>query len=457
MAARHDAEILLNTILERMGQPFYAVDGEWHITLYNEDAARHFGRPATEMLGRRLWDVFAHDVHAARGRILFDAMARRTIVKGETQSMIGERWVSYCMFPLADGLGVIFHDVTDRRKAEEHRDQAEESLRKRTAELEAVLATIPTAVWFTYDRNLRKVVGNRRASDLLRLPHEGDLAVLLQDPAAVRIYRNGEEVLPDARPLHRAARGEEVKDELLEVRFDNGDRRMLLLRAAPLRDAAGVVQGAVCAAADVTERHRYERHLKLLLNELSHRVKNTLTIVQSIAALTLKDTDAVARSEFDQRLLTLGSVHSLLINENWDGAKLQDVARASLKTHIGRGRERVRIVGEDFRLHPSSAVALSMALHELGTNALKYGALSAEDGLVVVRWTATDQRFRLRWQESGGPTVVAPKRKGFGSRMIEEALSIELQGDVRIEYLPGGVVCTIDAPLDAVRDGKAKA
>jgi two-component system CheB/CheR fusion protein len=75
----------------------------------------------------------------------------------------------------------------------------------------------------------------------------------------------------------------------------------------------------------------------------------------------------------------------------------------------------------------------------------------------VVRWTATDQRFRLRWQESGGPTVVAPKRKGFGSRMIEEALSIELQGDVRIEYLQGGVVCTIDAPLDAVRDGKAKA
>jgi PAS domain S-box-containing protein len=146
MAVRLDAEVLLNTILERMGQPFYAVDGEWRITLYNEDAARHFGRPATGILGRRLWDVFAHDVHAERGRILFDAMARRTIVKGETLSMIGERWVSYCMFPLGDGLGVIFHDVTDRRKAEEHRDQAEESLRKRTAELEAVLATIPTAV-----------------------------------------------------------------------------------------------------------------------------------------------------------------------------------------------------------------------------------------------------------------------------------------------------------------------
>src|SRR4029077_8822709 len=179
MAAPLDPNILLNTILEGMGQPFYAVDGEWRITLYNEDAARHFGRPATEMLGRKLWDVFAHDVHAERGRILFDAMTRRTIVKGETLSMIGDRWVSYCMLALGDGRGVIFRDITDHRKAEEHRDRAEESLRKHTVELETVLETIPTAVWFTYDRDLRNVIGNRRALDLLRLPREADLAVVL--------------------------------------------------------------------------------------------------------------------------------------------------------------------------------------------------------------------------------------------------------------------------------------
>ena len=98
-----------------------------------------------------------------------------------------------------------------------------------------------------------------------------------------------------------------------------------------------------------------------------------------------------------------------------------------------------------------------MALHELATNALKYGALSADGGLVSVRWSATDERFRLRWEENGGPTVVAPKRKGFGSRMIEQALALELKGDVRIDYLPSGVVCTIDSPLDAIRDGKAEA
>jgi PAS domain S-box-containing protein len=457
MAAPIDPNILLNTILERMGQPFYAVDGEWRITLYNDDAARHFGRPAAEMLGRKLWDVFAHDVHAERARILFDAMARRTIAKGETLSMVGDRWVSYCMFPLGDGLGVIFRDITDHRNAEEHRDRAEESLRKRTAELETVLETVPTAVWFTYDRDLRNVIGNRRAFDLLRLSREVDLAAVLQDPPAFRVYHNGEEVPPGARPLHRAARGEEVKDELLEVRVDNGDRKTLLLRAAPLRDRAGAVQGAVCAAADVTERHRYESHLKLLLDELNHRVKNTLTVVQSIAAVTLKDIDAAGHSEFEQRLLTLASVHGLLTDRNWNGAQLHDVARASLRTHLGGGRERLHFDGEELRLHPRSAIALSMAFHELATNALKYGALSAEGGLVSLRWSATDERFRLRWEESGGPIVVAPTRKGFGSRMIEQALALELRGDVRIEYLPSGVVCTIDAPLDAIRDGKAEA
>lgn len=355
MAAPLDPNILLNTILEGMGQPFYAVDGEWRITLYNEDAARHFGRPATEMLGRKLWDVFAHDVHAERGRILFDAMTRRTIVKGETLSMIGDRWVSYCMFPLGDGLGVIFRDITDHRKAEEHRDRAEESLRKHTVELETALETIPTAVWFTYDRDLRNVIGNRRALDLLRLPREADLAVVLQNPAGFRVYRNGEEVPPGARPLHRAARGEEVKDELLEVRFDNGDRKTLLMRAAPLRARAGAVQGAVCAAADVTERHRYESHLKLLLDELNHRVKNTLTVVQSIAAVTLKDIDVTAHSEFEQRLLTLASVHSLLTDQNWNGAQLHDVARASLHPSPRRTRasqfRRRRIVPASRKRH----------------------------------------------------------------------------------------------------------
>jgi two-component sensor histidine kinase len=227
---------------------------------------------------------------------------------------------------------------------------------------------------------------------------------------------------------------------------------MLLLRAAPLRSKAGELQGAVCAAADVTERHRYEDHLKLLLNELNHRVKNTLAIVQSIAALTLKDIDAGARAAFEERLLTLSAVHSLLTDESWQGASIASVVGASLRT----ARERVSFGGDDLQLKPKSAVALSMALNELGTNALKYGALSSEHGTVAVHWTTDSGRFRLRWEETGGPTVAEPSRRGFGSRLIERGLAAELQGEVRIDWRPEGVVCTIDAPLDAIHERNAQ-
>jgi two-component sensor histidine kinase len=190
-----------------------------------------------------------------------------------------------------------------------------------------------------------------------------------------------------------------------------------------------------------------------MLSELNHRVKNTLAIVQSIATLTLKDVDPAAHRDFEQRLLTLSAVHSLLTNANWDGAQLHDVVRESLKHHLGGRRERLLFAGDDFRVHPKSAIAISIALNELGTNAAKYGALSTEGGTVVVRWTTRDCRFRLYWEENGGPTVVPPEQKGFGSRMIERGLSAELRGDVRIDYRPEGVVCTIDAPLDIICEG----
>ena len=213
--------------------------------------------------------------------------------------------------------------------------------------------------------------------------------------------------------MQRAARGQEVNSETLEIRFADGERKTVLMRAAPLRDGAGNVRGVVGAAADVSERHRYEEHLKLLVNELNHRVKNTLAIVQSIAALTLKDGDAAGRADFEQRLLALSAVHNLLTDENWDGARLMALAQTSLKAHLGGLRERISVTGEDFRVRPKSAVAISMALHELGTNAVKYGALSNERGSVAVRWTADNGRFRLTWEESRRPRRKTTGPEGF--------------------------------------------
>jgi two-component sensor histidine kinase len=153
-------------------------------------------------------------------------------------------------------------------------------------------------------------------------------------------------------------------------------------------------------------------------------------------------------------------VHSLLTDANWDGVQLHALIPASLRAHLGTARDgaedRIAVAGEDFRVRPKSAVALSIALHELGTNAAKYGALSLAEGRVAIAWTTTDGRFRLTWRESGGPAVAPPKRTGFGSRMIEHGLAQELEGEATIDYRPDGVACTIDAPLEAIRDDGAR-
>jgi PAS domain S-box-containing protein len=455
-----DPKILLATIVEGIGQPFYIVDRDWRFLMFNEAAARHFGRPVADVLGRRLWDVFAGDRDTERGRILLEAMASRRTTTGEAVSRVNGHIVSYSMFPVGEGLGVILYDVSEHRRAEADRDAAEAALRKRTAELETILETVPTAVWYTNDRAARHIVANPRAQELLRT--QGRFAPTLSAPEgerpSYRFFRDDVEVATDMLPMQRAARGEDVPYETLEVRFADGESRLLLLRAAALRDGDGNAQGAVCAAADVTERHRYEDHLKLLVNELNHRVKNTLAIVQSIAALTLKDTDPTVRADFEQRLLALSGVHDLLTDANWDGARLMAVARTSLQAHLGGQSsnnlcERISFSGEDFRIRPKSAVAVSIALHELGTNAAKYGALSSARGSVAVRWTLGGGRFRLTWEEIGGPPVHPPTRKGFGSRMIERALAAELQGTARIDYRPTGVVCSIDAPLETIQEG----
>jgi two-component sensor histidine kinase len=306
----------LETILEGIGEAFYSVDSDWRIVYFNREAAKHFRRPASDVVGRRLWDAFPTAVDTDLGRLFRDTMESRATVRGEAMSVVvGPRWLAYRLFPLGDGMGVVFRDITDRKSAEEHRD--------------------------------------------------------------------------------------------------------------------------------------------LLINELKHRVKNTLTIVQSIAAQTFKGVDAGTRADFEQRLLTLSNVHNLLTDESWDGAQLLAVIHASLRPHLVGGRDCFTFDGPDFQLRSKSALALSMALHELATNALKYGALSVEPGRVALHWTTDDGRFRMRWQEDCGPTVAPPSRTGFGSRLIERGLSAEFQGEVKIHYRLAGVVCTIDAPLDVVRDDGA--
>ena len=236
------------------------------------------------------------------------------------------------------------------------------------------------------------------------------------------------------------------------VRMVDGSYRWARSRAYPRRRDDGEICLWYGSTEDVHERKVAEEHQRLLINELNHRVKNTLASVQGIAFQTLRGevSLAEARARFEARLMALSSAHNLLTEENWGGASLERVVSDSIE-HLAGEAGRFDVEGEPLRLTPRAALALAMALHELGTNAAKYGALSAEGGRVSIGWTRAGNRLHFVWRESGGPLVTKPSRRGFGSRLIERGLAADLGGTAALRFDPDGLSCEIEASLAAIR------
>ena len=185
----------------------------------------------------------------------------------------------------------------------------------------------------------------------------------------------------------------------------------------------------------------------LLINELNHRVKNTLSTVQSIASQTFRSSVKTgdARRKFEARLSSLGRAHNILSEEKWESAEVGEIVDSVLATHATEDRGRLQVSGPAVRLAPSPAVMLSMVLHELATNAAKYGALTSTSGRIAVEWqTLAGRCFRLTWKETGGPSTQPPERKGFGSLLIEQAFVSQVGGSASLEYTPEGVVCVLE-------------
>jgi PAS domain S-box-containing protein len=202
------------------------------------------------------------------------------------------------------------------------------------------------------------------------------------------------------------------------------------------------------AQDELASRRRIEEQQALLINELNHRVKNTLATVQSIVAQTSRQGQPpeTTRRALEGRLLALSSAHDLLTRRNWEGADLCDVAERALEPFRPAAAPRLTLAGPSVLLAPQQALAVSMALHELATNAAKYGAFSDEQGRVDVSWARTDDGWTLTWQEMDGPPVAAPKSRGFGSRLLERGLANDLQGAVQLSFPSSGVRCVMRAP-----------
>ena len=249
--------------------------------------------------------------------------------------------------------------------------------------------------------------------------------------------------------------------EVLYRRKD-GSEFWAALFVSPVRDGGGDVVQYFASLIDLSKHKEDEVRSRMLIDELNHRVKNTLSTVQSIVWQTLRTTTdpKAIRQSIESRLFALSRSHDLLTREKWESAGLLDIAHDAMEPFgVSGGRaDRIVITGENIRFPPKAALALSIAFNELATNAVKYGALSNAVGSILIGWTTetapAGKRLLLNWTEKGGPQVTPPAHRGFGSRVIERGLTHELEGTVHLDYRPDGLVCTMDIPLPkGTRDG----
>ncbi|CAO4143742.1 Blue-light-activated histidine kinase [Methylorubrum thiocyanatum] len=335
----------------------------------------------------------------------------------------------------------------DRALAETQRGLA--ALSESEARFRHMADSAPALIWMT-DETAEVVFANMHFDHLFGRPAAemagGGWESIVHPPDLPAFQATFREAFEHRRPFRAEMR---VVDR-------NGEIRWLRCEGVPRLDDHGTFLGFTGCNVDVTDAKRAEEHLRLLINELNHRVKNTLATVQSIAMQSLRGLEGEeaqsAKAAFEARLLALARAHDVLTRESWEGAELKTVVSDAIRPlEAGEGQEsRFAVSGPRLRLAPRLALSIAMALHELGTNAVKYGALSKEGGRVTITWTVQrrpELSLSLRWSESGGPPVTPPTRRGFGSRLIERSLARELAGRVELLYEPDGVVCIIEAPV----------
>jgi PAS domain S-box-containing protein len=334
-----------------------------------------------------------------------------------------------------------------RHAAEAVARNAEWKREQSAALLRTIIETTPSLI-YAKDLEGRIVLANGAFLEVLGKSRTE--VVGQTDLAFSRIQSEAETVVATDRRVMATGQTETCEEV---IGNESNQPRVWLSTKTPLRNADREVVGLVAVSVEITERKRVEDRLRQMVNELNHRVKNTLATVQSIALHTLRGADRAIGRTLEARLMALASAHDVLTHEEWEGANLTDVIAGALTPYGGVEDSRFHVSGPTLRLLPRAAVALAMGLHELVTNALKYGSLSVSGGQVDIRWAvvqATPPRLHMIWSERNGPPVSPPLERGFGTRLIERSLAQDLGGTAKITFAAEGITCVIDSPLDDV-------
>jgi PAS domain S-box-containing protein len=430
----------LENLIRALPAAVYATDNVGRITFYNEAAAELWG--CHPELGRNefcgSWKLYWPDgtPMAHEQCPMAIALREQRIVRG--MEAVAERpdgsMVHFIPYPtpLYDASGALMGavnmliDISDRKRADVHAQH-----------LASIVESSDDAI-ISKDLNGIITSWNRGAECLFG--YTGD--EVIGKPVTILIPADRLDEEPEI--LARIRRGERIDHYDTVRRRKDGSLIDISLTVSPLRDAAGRIIGASKIARDISERKRAQAQQQLLVKEMKHRIKNSLATIQAIATQTLNRADE--RDAFIARLHALGNAHDLLTSETWEGAQLDAIINRALEPFQEEGQERIKVDGPgDVWLDATKAVIVAMVIHELATNAIKYGALSNGSGFVNVSWEqlAQPDRVKLIWQERGGPQVDPPTQKGFGSHLIERVFRGML-GSSELVFDRQGLSCTLE-------------
>jgi PAS domain S-box-containing protein len=445
-AARHDSERQLAAIVTSSQAAIVSTTLDGAITSWNAAAERLYGYAAKEMLGqsiRRLLpakrqnDETAMLARVAAGETTAQFEATRLHKNGSTVE------VSVTVSPIHDrdgkvvGLSGIARDITACK-------QAEEALRDRLSEIEAIYNNTPIGLALL-DRDLRYIRINAALAEMNGVPAANHIGRLVWD--IVPAMREASE--PEI--LHVLQTGDLVRNEVSgESQKHPGVVRHWDKTFYPLRRPDGSILAIGVMVEEITERKRAEELQSLLMREINHRTKNMLSVVLSIARQTAASDTAEFIKHFSARIQALSANQDLLIKSDWRGVDLEDLVRAQLAHFVGLIGTRISVDGPPVRLAAAAAQSIGIALHELATNAGKYGALSGESGRVDIEWRLSGDEFTIGWAERDGPDVEPPKRYGFGSTVISTVAKASVDGDVELDYAPAGLIWRLKCSPDKV-------
>ena len=350
------------------------------------------------------------------------------------------------------------HDIA--RPKEGHQAPGQHDRDRQSDRLHFALDVGRTGIW-SWDPGSEEFLGDRGLSVLWGLPPDEAMSVTLFKTAT-----HGDDVARAFDELRRAAEPGGADRFELEFRIrrrNDGAERWIALQGRRYANApgAGTSGELIGMARDVTSRKQREGHMHLLMREVTHRSKNLLAIIQAMARQTVKDSITASEFErrFSMRLRGLAASHDLLAARDWHGAAIGDLVRWQLGPALEGAGSRIEIQGPDVYLNPEAAQNIGLAINELASNASRFGALSNPHGRIVISWflnavDAPSRRFRISWTETGGPPVEAPRRFGFGHKVVERLAARALDGEVSLAFAPTGVNWTLDIPASFILDAK---